>query len=156
MSKLSEIAYAIKQARAQAKAEELKLRDAELEKDALFILTEFEEAFSAMLPLLKEEGITYSAHFNTRYTYQGSYILFKKENRCLKMDFLNRDKYRYEYTGANSSSGTAVFGQWPAEDFILFIDAGLLQAPESDAVKYEPDPDSNGGVHEQERASETA
>ena len=125
MSKLIEMANQIKTKRQE---EEKKRKDAILAtqaKDLEFILKEFEEAFKELLPLLAEDGISCSAHFNTEYTYEGSYILFTKGDQELKMDFLNREKYRYEHTPYGSGTGRAVYGQWPLEGFILFIDEWL-------------------------------
>lgn len=98
------------------------------EQALLNICREFEIEFADQLPLLKESGINWSAHFNNnRYHYQGSYILFKKDGKALKMDFNNKNSYRYEHVHPNTGVGRSVYENWNKDDFLIFIDEELLQ-----------------------------
>lgn len=92
------------------------------------LLQEFEIGFADYLSMLKEAGVSWSAHFNTAWEHQGSYIKFKKEEKELKMDFSTRDSYRYEYVGVlgRERMGKMVYGNWSKEDFVLFINDNLL------------------------------
>jgi|GEM_PF-3201487 len=142
MSKLIDEVQKLKQARAEKERVAQEAVELELSKGREQLLKEFEIGFYEVIPLLKEEGIEYSAHYNTQYTYQGAYILFKKDNRELKMDFLRRESYRYEYhTYDNQSHGNSCYGAWSMGEFLLYIDAGLYQPLPDQPVVREPDPD---------------
>lgn len=112
-----------KAAEDKKKAEEaLKTEQALLE-----ISREFEIGFASQLPLLEQAGINWSAHFNNnRYHYDGSYILFEKDGKILEMDFLNSKSYKYEHEYPRGVS-TKCYGEWPKDDFLIFIDEELLQ-----------------------------
>jgi hypothetical protein len=142
MSQLTEKVQELKRIRALEEEKKEAAIQEELRKMGMLILREFEEAFKDFLPLLAEEGISYAAYFNTRYTYQGAYILFTKGSRACKMDFSNRTSYRYEYNKYElGRTGNSVYGEWPKEEFLLFLDRELLEPlPEQPCVR-EPDPD---------------
>jgi hypothetical protein len=129
MSKLMDKAVKIRQERLEKERIESEFLDRKLEKDLKRIISEFEIAFSDIIPLLLEEGITYTAHYNTKWTHQGSHILFKKGDREIKMDFLHRDSYRYEYTfcEGRETIGRSMYDRHSMEDFIIFIDEGLFK-----------------------------
>ncbi len=94
--------------------------------------SEFEAGFADYLHILHEDGIKYSLHLqNKEYEHMGTYILFEKDGKQLKMDFYNKESYRYEYnqhTNLNGcNSARSVYGKWPKEDFVLFIADGLFK-----------------------------
>ncbi len=132
MTKIAELAAKIRLENKQViEAQDAKYKK-EREAEILNLLTEFEEGFKNEIPMLKEAGITYSAHFNTVYAHQGAYILFKHGLKELRMDFNNRISFRYEYTPwirglSERVMGRCVYGDWPKDEFILFIDEGLIQ-----------------------------
>ncbi len=142
MSKLTDEVQRIKEGIAEKEKAKQEAVELELFKGREQLLKEFEIGFAEVIPLLKEEGIEYSAHYNTQWTYQGAYILFKKGDRELKMDFLNRDRYRYEYNSYKEQvCGQSTYGAWGLESFLLFIDAGLYQPLPAQPVEREPDID---------------
>ena len=87
---------------------------------------EFKIGFKDQLLLLVEAGISWSAKLiHARSIHMGSYILFQKDKKQLKMDFHSRNSYRYEFSPAGI--GNAVYGEWNKDDFILFITTKLLR-----------------------------
>lgn len=129
---ITEIADKIRKDR-QAVLDEQLLRE---QQEFLAIIerlqNEFEIGFKEQISLLNESGIKWSAHLNNdKYEDQGAYILFKKGDKSIKMDFNNRVSYRYEYfpysLNEYASKGTMVFGDWDKDDFYLFIDEKLLK-----------------------------
>lgn len=97
-------------------------------KFRLELLTkEFEDGFSEVLPLLAETGVTYSANYKGKFEYMGAYIEFKYEGRRLKMDFNNKESYRYRYTSyIMRNTAKHDFGKYPLYAFILWIDEELV------------------------------
>jgi hypothetical protein len=79
--------------------------------------------------MLAEEKIKWGAHLNSQYEHEGSYISFHKDDFVVKMDFSGGKSYRYEYTGKRGGGnyGRSVFGDWPKEDFVVFIYTELIQ-----------------------------
>ncbi len=91
------------------------------------ITSEFEARFEDILPMLKEAGITYKGgtqHHN--YPSNATYIEFFLGEKSLKMDFVHRKSYRYEFVYKSSPSdyrqnGTMTYGEWDKDRFILWI-----------------------------------
>ncbi len=125
---ISKMAEAIRSKRSAIINETKSAEDLEREKLTDNLLVEFETGFAEQLPLLKESGISWSAHINSRYTQDGFYIKFKSGDIELKMDFNSAKSYRYEYTGKKGkyNYGSMCYGNWDKEDFLLFIDEHLL------------------------------
>ena len=98
------------------------------QEEQLALLKQFEQAFGEELPLLHQAGIKCSAHWQDhRYGFKGSYILFELDGRELKMDFSSAKSYRYEFVPYGSGrSGRMTYGEWPKDDFYLFIDENLI------------------------------
>lgn len=125
-TKLQQLSLKIRHRKAHALVEQKQKEKAEREAKLKEILKEFEIGFAEQLPLLSEANITYSAHFNTKYENDGTYIEFTRGDKSLKMDFSKRNLYRYEYTGKNRNDFRMTYGNWPKDDFILFIDKRLF------------------------------
>jgi len=89
--------------------------------------------FAHYLDKLKQAGIKWCAKFNDKNypELSGGYIEFTRNNKTLKMDFINGSSYRYEYTGnrlkPNAQPGKMIFSNWETQDFILFIYNGLIK-----------------------------
>lgn len=85
------------------------------------ILATFEEVFASVLPLLKAEEISYSAHMRDgRYAHMGTYISFHWHGKLARMDFSVTGDYRYEYT-EYMEHGRSCYGKWNMDDFIVWI-----------------------------------
>lgn len=127
MSTISELAKGIRDAKAAAEKIAADKKRVEVREQLAFLHHEFAIAFSEMLPILEASGIAWKACLqNENYPHEGSYILFKKGNKTLKMDFLNRNYYRYEFNPCEEREyGGSVYGKWNMEKFILFLDEGL-------------------------------
>ncbi len=128
-SMLAKAAKKLIAAKKKALKKEMDEKSAAQAKKEFKILQEFEIGFAKELPLLKDAGISYSAHYNSQYDHEGTYIKFCFVGQELKMDFSARNSYRYEYTGRRGEAGNygrMVFGDWNKEDFILFIYTGLI------------------------------
>lgn len=135
MSTISELAKGIRDAKAAAEKIAAEKKSIAVRQHLSFIYQEFAIAFSEMLPVLKASGITWEpclqdeAYFclqDEAYFFKGSYILFRKGDKSLKMDFSNRDSYRYEFQPYDTQGcGRSCYGKWPMDGFILFLDNGL-------------------------------
>ncbi len=134
MTTIEEMANEIRNKRNEIKQQEEDFINKQAEKYLSTLLEEFEIAFKDYLPLLEEAGITYKAELqDRRYKFKGSYIEFKKDDKILRMDFNDKNSYRYEYVDYDNSGirrGNSVYGNWNQEDFIIFIDEGLLNKKE--------------------------
>ncbi len=128
MTQLSKMADKILKQREDVENERKEKEQAEYKSRIKYYLNEFKIGFKDELPILKEAGIKYSAHFrDIRYEHMGVYILLKKGKREIRMEFSSRTSYRYEYIPNGPHYGTHCFGNWPKEDFIVFVDKGLLK-----------------------------
>lgn len=127
---LTELAHNILFAQKRASETTASRLQEERRKKEADILESFKSTFHDLLPSLEKDGITYSAHFKATYEHKGSYILFKKGDRTLKMDYTNAISYRYEYTSPGDPYGRMCYGAWPKDDFILFLYKGLLEDEE--------------------------
>ena len=96
------------------------------EAEEASILESFKHTFEDELPLIKEAGITFSAHHKGSYYNQGYYIKFRRGDKFLYMDYNGYNCYRYEYTDINAM-GEDVYGAWPKDKFILFLYEGLIR-----------------------------
>lgn len=89
------------------------------------ITCEFEAGFKDILPMLKEAGITYKGGTQHRnYPSNATYIEFFLGEKSLKMDFIHRKLYRYEFVRKSYNSincGTMTYGDWDKDRFILWI-----------------------------------
>ena len=94
-----------------------------------FLLEEFEKGFKEQLPMLADAGIKWNARYNSMYDHEGAYIQFRLGEKTLKMDFGSATSYRYEYTGrvGSGTHGCMVYGDWPKDDFIIFIYNNLIK-----------------------------
>ncbi len=127
MSTISELAKEIRDAKAAAEKIAAEKKRVEVSDQLAFIDQEFAIGFSEMLPILEASGITWEACLqDENYFFKGSYILFKKGEKRLKMDFSNQNSYRYEFQPYDKKGhGNSVYGKWNMERFILFLDDGL-------------------------------
>lgn len=127
MSTISELAKEIRAAKAAAEKIATDKKRVEVSQQLAFIDQQFAIAFSEMLPMLKASGIDWEACLqDENYFFKGSYILFKKGEKRLKMDFSNQNSYRYEFQPYEQKGyGKSVYGKWNMERFILFLDEGL-------------------------------
>lgn len=91
-----------------------------------FLESEFTARFSSLFDSFEQMGINWRPMMNDiRYVHQGCYILFTRGEDTLKMDFNNRNSYRYEYYSNSKSHGTITYGDWDLERFADFIIKGL-------------------------------
>lgn len=127
MNTISELAKEIRDAKVAAGIIAADKKRAEVREQLAFLHQEFAIAFSEMLPILEASGIAWEACLqNEDYRFMGSYILFKKGDKTLKMDFSNRDSYRYEFQSYDQKGyGKSAYGKWDMERFILFLDEEL-------------------------------
>lgn len=107
-----------------ADSENIKIK---ADKERKRLLEEFEAGFGEVLAMLTEAGIEYAPGLidEKYFAIKGTYISLKRGEKEIKMDFSNRNSYRYEFTGdrmaANPIRGNGVFGKWPMDDFVLWI-----------------------------------
>ncbi|MFA6947115.1 MAG: hypothetical protein WC220_14575 [Pedobacter sp.] len=108
--------------------EDIKAKEKQEEKDIklLIILESFELEFKKELPLLKDAGITWDAHFKTNYEHDGAFIGFIYKSYTLRMDYSQGSGYRYECPNSNER-GSMRFGYWPKNDFIVWIYEYLIK-----------------------------
>lgn len=117
---LVERALKIKEQEQTEEQKAISARQREIDSRCENILESFKRGFKDEVPLLTDEGITFSAHFTTNYEHQGTYIMFKRGDKSVKMDFSNEFKYRYEYTRPEQA-GSMVYAEWDKDKFIVFI-----------------------------------
>lgn len=127
MTTLSQRAAQIRKAEADTETAQIaaQKQETDLVKNRLF--KAFETAFSTVLPLLKEAGISYSVHYqNERYFHMGTYILFATSTDTLKMDFSGENSYRYEHVKYDHGYASMCYGKWDMDRFIVWIDEKLI------------------------------
>lgn len=129
--KLQQRAAIIRQARENAAKHKEQMKLSKQREEIRIMEDEFKAGFAEEIPLLDEAGIKWAAHWqDPDYEFKGSYILFETDSKQLKMDFINRDAYRYEYVQHSldeyRNRGTMVYGDWPKEDFIVWLDDQLF------------------------------
>lgn len=127
MKTIAEKAAEIRKAQSEISEQESNQVKAQKDKALALLISEFEIGFADELPLLKSSGISYSAHYNSAYEHEGSYIKFTLKDKTLKMDFSHRAAYRYEHTTPANPYGGMVYANWEKDRFILFIDEQLIQ-----------------------------
>ena len=137
--KLHAIAEQIRANKAAVELEKKKKEEAERREYAEQRAKMFRDEFKEQIPLLDECGITWSVKLkypNHELSLSVPYIAFEKDGRCLKMDFDRADYYKYGH-------GAGVYGKWPKEDFILFIDEFFFgeNAPIKETYPYPPPTD---------------
>ena len=102
-------------------------RQKEYDNVIIRITNEFEAGFVDVLPMLKEAGITYKGGTQHRnYPSNATYIEFFYGKKSLKMDFVHRKSYRYEFVYKSSPSDyrnhcTMTYGDWDKDRFIMWI-----------------------------------
>ncbi|WP_247237768.1 hypothetical protein [Telluribacter sp. SYSU D00476] len=93
---------------------------------------EFEEAFSSVLPLLREGGISYKLFFKTPpIASNGFYVTFVGNERSVKMDFRDKERYRFEFTPHVTAlellEAKSAYSNYPAEDLVLYLSKELFE-----------------------------
>lgn len=147
MSTLREMAAKIRQAEEEQKLAEAQGKEEAYNHMCAEKIKEFEEGFDKFIPMLREEGITYSFHLNDKnYEHMGSYIEFKQGSKTLRMDYKNPNSFRLEYVpyseGLQISYGTMQYDNWINNNvnqnkFIMFIVEGLIERPEPKEISEE-------------------
>ncbi len=124
MNPILEKAQALRESKSKSDQAYQKKLDKQYKESQATLIEEFEIGFVQVLDMLKESGVSYSAHYqDPRYEHMGTYIQFEKEGLPpLKMDFNNRRSYRYEYVQYSTDRyGTMTYGNWDMDKFILFL-----------------------------------
>lgn len=118
---LERLAEASLSRNAQSKQDEEIEMNRRADEQEKWLLDQFEKGFQDQLPILKEAGISYSAHLiHRRYSYQGGFIKFSKGGTTLEMQIHDSVSYRYE-NPERDRMGSMQFGKWPKETFIEWL-----------------------------------
>jgi hypothetical protein len=140
-SKLAYQARLILQERAKVQAEVINKQHQVLKTKRDELRQMFLEGFKDIIPLLDDAEITFEAQFkdNDYPDLYGGHISFKYKGQELKMDFNTGISYRYEYSTKNDRNGRSVYGNWPHEDFIVWIYRNLInKAQEEEQSRLAP------------------